>query len=116
MSTYGLELRDENGVVTFDLTKRLCSLLWTKDVSANSSGNAYIQIPGYFRAIAHAVPLTSNSGVHHYPHRITFNTSSGYLTWSPSVNFKHNDVSKYFPSYAIPQRAASRIQVIGYVY
>jgi len=115
MSTYGLELRDENGVVTFDLTTRMTNFVWSKRVSADASGHAYVHVPTHVWPVVHAVPLAGDGYVRHVPHRVTFNADTGYLTWEPGLTAVDSDNVSEFEPVGRPVRSASRIHVIGYV-
>jgi len=110
--SFGFQVLDANGNVTFQLSTRLTTLLLSRVVGRNDSGSVQLDIPGTMNFTAQAIPLDGDQHMRHLPHRLTYVASTRTLRWEPSVG---SEDTANLAAWARPLRSRSRILVFGYM-
>ncbi|NWO10152.1 hypothetical protein HLV40_07045 [Chromohalobacter salexigens] len=111
--SYGIQVREPDQSVTFELSSRLTTLVLSRVVGRNSSGSVTLDIPGTMDVAIQAIPLDGDQHMRHIPHKLTYDANTQRLSWMPAISSdaQLSDLSDW----ASPLRSRSRIVVFGYM-
>ena len=108
--SWGLQTYDEAGNIKLTQDKQLCRLIWSHVASAGVGGSATVSVAGFNNAHVVSIPLDGDEFNRHLPHGVSFNRSTGAISWWP----QNIPIDSRLSAHAQFVSATSLIQVFAY--